>query len=114
MSTGISHPMGGMGLRLKPWRLPMFTRGQYWAGRCEKLSPAWQHSLGRRAPLGLALGEWQPLLRGQPLRLQPSHQLLTAMLQREEERPLPETGAGDAGWWCGAWQAWESPLATPL
>ena len=106
--------MGGMGLRLKPWRPPIFTRGQYLAGRCEKLSLARLPALARRAPLGLAPGEWRLPLQGRPLRLQPSHLLLTAMLQRLVGRPPLEKGAADAGWWCGAWQAWESPLATPL
>ena len=74
--------MGGMGLRLKPWRLPMFTRGQYWAARCEKLSPVVQLAPERRAPLGLEPGELRPPLQGPPLRLRPWHRLPMAELKR--------------------------------
>ena len=87
--------MGGMGLRLNPWRRPIFTRGQCLAEHCEKLSLAKQPAQARLALLGLAPGAWQLPLLGRPLRLQPSHRLLMALLHPVLGRPHPEKGAGD-------------------
>ena len=92
--------MGGMGLRLKPWRLPMFTRGQYLAARCEKLSPVEQLAPTRRAPLGLAPGAVRPPLQGPPPRLRPWHRLQMALEPKQllERRPLLGADAGDVDW----------------
>ena len=79
----MSHPMGGMGLRLKPWRLPMFTRGQCLAARCEKLSLEEQLAPEHLALLGLGPGGLQPQPRGPPLHLRPWRLLPMA----EQRRP---------------------------